>query len=218
MEAIYNYVKQLPIGTELYSPLIGECVLNKVNDFKANSPICVTSKIDGRLYYFSIYGCACIDSVKEIYSDECMLFPSKNCRDWEISVFSNHKGTRPFSLKEYEFNPEKEIKTRRGDSVRIICTNRSGLTTKPIVALVKIPNGTEVVHTYWENGVHTNGAEDDLDLFFIPKRHTGWINVFFLNNGGCDCGSAIYPNREEAAKAGNECDNYGDSVKIEWYE
>ena len=68
-------LKDCPKGTKLYSTIHGEVVLNLVDDTDINYPIVVKnncSKIrftyDGR-YYIE-------------YDGECVLFPSKEQRDW----------------------------------------------------------------------------------------------------------------------------------------
>lgn len=68
-------LKDCPRGMKLYSPLCGEVVLNSVNNY-ANYPIEVNhnnSKLTftryGRLY-------------DEFPDGECILFPSKDQRDW----------------------------------------------------------------------------------------------------------------------------------------
>lgn len=78
---------------------------------------------------------------------------------------------KQFNLEEYLENPSRKIITQDGRCVRIVCTDRSGLNVKPIVALITIPNGDEVIKTYWENGVETHGYEGyPNDLFFAPNK------------------------------------------------
>lgn len=70
-------LKDCPKGTKLYSPLIGEVTLKDVDvDVVLDYPIEVETQ-DGVLYEFAGNG----QPYK--YKDaECMLFPSKDCRDW----------------------------------------------------------------------------------------------------------------------------------------
>lgn len=44
---------------------------------------------------------------------------------------------KKFNLKEYLANPDKEVITRDGNPVRIICTDREARDNQPVVALVK---------------------------------------------------------------------------------
>ena len=84
---------------------------------------------------------------------------------------------KEFSLEEYLKNPNREVVTRDGRKARIVCTDRAGLYTKPIVALITLPNGDEVIKTFWDNGIEIAGSEDRNDLFFAPTKHEGWINL-----------------------------------------
>lgn len=63
-------LKDCPEGTKLYSSLCGECYLYQITEDK----VCITD-LDGRHFDFSGYG-------KIEPSGECLLFPSKEVRDW----------------------------------------------------------------------------------------------------------------------------------------
>lgn len=72
---LVKILKDCPSGMKLYSPLCGEVVLNSVNEYNVNYPIEVnynpgqlTFTRDGRY--------------NRRFNGECMLFPSKNQRDW----------------------------------------------------------------------------------------------------------------------------------------
>lgn len=106
-----------------------------------------------------------------------------------------------FSLAEYNKDSQREIVTRSGLPVRIICINRKGFNTKPIVALVKEKNGTELIHGYWDNGDHAQGREEDLDLFFnVVKRQGFVILTYGLKNELVPTG-VIYNTKEDALAA-----------------
>ena len=73
---LVEILKDCPIGMKLYSPLCGEVVLNSVDEYCIDYPIEVNCDIgqltftrDGRLY-------------DELPDSECVLFPSKDQRDW----------------------------------------------------------------------------------------------------------------------------------------
>ena len=73
---LVKILKDFPRGTKLYSPLCGEVVLNSVDEYCIDYPIEVNCDIgqltftrDGRLY-------------DEFPDCECVLFPSKDQRDW----------------------------------------------------------------------------------------------------------------------------------------
>ena len=125
---------------------------------------------------------------------------------------------KQFSLEEYLKNPTRKIVTRDGHNARIICTDRRGLNVKPIAALITIPNGDEIIKTYWENGVETQGYEDNPnDLFFVTIKKEGWIKVYY---GKSRCNTFVYnrifATKEEAEKQKN--DDVVAIIKIEWEE
>ena len=122
-----------------------------------------------------------------------------------------------FSLDEYLKNPNRRIITKDGKSVRIICTDRRGLNVRPIAALITIPNGDEIIKTYWEDGVETQGYEDNTnDLFFAPEKHEGWINLYKINSSISP--GEVYNTKEEAEESGKKWSFYITTVKIEWDE
>lgn len=97
---------------------------------------------------------------------------------------------KQFNLQEYLKNPERKVVTRDGRKVRIICTDRKGLDVKPIVALITLPNCDEIVKCFWSDGIEMSGEEDKNDLFFVPEKHEGWINLPALlpeEQGGEGC-------------------------------
>ncbi|MEE1249866.1 MAG: hypothetical protein UHU19_11670 [Lachnospiraceae bacterium] len=126
---------------------------------------------------------------------------------------------KQFTLDEYLKNPQKKVITREGLSARIICTGRKGYNTKPIIALVTIPNGTEVLKSYWEDGVNTRGCEGNPDdLFFVPEKKEGWISLYKINSVIVP-GVQVYNTEEEAKLAiGSDLVKYISTIKIEWEE
>ncbi len=130
---------------------------------------------------------------------------------------------KAFSLKEYLKNPEKKVITRDGRSVRIRCTDRRGCDC-PIVALVETSTGkAENILSYRENGKWSPAGgpevESNLDLFFAPEKHEGWINIFKSSNDLAFLGqSRIFASKEDAKKDGKDCECYVATVKVEWEE
>ena len=131
---------------------------------------------------------------------------------------------KPFNLEEYLKNPSKKVVTRDGRDVRIICTDRVSKKGYPLVALV-MKDGHEFVHTYNMYGqFYTADTNHDLDLFFAPEKHEGWVNIYkagvqretlgYLQTRYV--GSSIWPT-EEAAKTAADPDPIA-TVKIEWEE
>lgn len=128
---------------------------------------------------------------------------------------------KQFSLEEYLNNPQRKVITRDGRNVRIVCTDRRGLYVKPIAALITIPNGDEIIKTYWENGVATHGYEDNPnDLFFATEKKSGWLNVYTDDEyeRGCHFSGGIFNTKEEALEHISSRYTYADTVKIEWEE
>ena len=123
---------------------------------------------------------------------------------------------KQFNLQEYLANPSRQVVTRDGKKVRIVCTDRAGLDVKPIVALITLPNCDEIVKCFWDNGIETAGSEDKNDLFFAPTKYTDYINlyrdesVYFL--GG------VYTSEEYAKNSARGNDQYITTIKVEWEE
>ena len=126
---------------------------------------------------------------------------------------------RAFNLKEYLKHPEKKVITRDGRNVRIRCTDKRGGNC-PIVALVENPIiKTENLLTYEEDGrwnpVGSRPSVDsDLDLFFAPEKHEGWVNIY----PGPITGVQIYKTEEDAKHCANVYAKLIATVKIEWEE
>ena len=123
---------------------------------------------------------------------------------------------RQFSLEEYLRNP-RDLVTRNGRKARVICKDRVSKAC-PLVVLVTMEDGEEIPFTY-----HTDGKfyhdESELDLFFAPEKHEGWLNLF----GGSLCGLyigdlRIFESKENAEKNGKNNRDYVKSVKIKWEE
>ena len=121
---------------------------------------------------------------------------------------------KQFNLKEYLANPSREVVTRSGHSVRIICTDARN-NNYPIIALVSLKGGTEVVCAYTKNGTRLGDKINVDDLFFESKKHEGWVNIY-KNERDHYFGKFIYPRRADAeAVADSTCIA---TVKIEWEE
>lgn len=125
---------------------------------------------------------------------------------------------KAFSLKEYLKNPEKKVITRDGRGVRIRCTDRRGCDC-PIVALVETPTGkAENILSYREDGkwspVGGPLVNSNLDLFFAPCKHEGWVNVY----PGPTTGVPVYKTEEDAKHCANADVKVIATVKIEWEE
>lgn len=108
---ITEKLKNCPVGTSLYSPIFGVCVLNSIN-LDSYHPIRVSTEKasytfskDGRIYDGEENG-------------ECMLFPSKVNRDWE-SYRYEPKCKVGDTLK--NGNVQAKITSRDADSFMLDC-------------------------------------------------------------------------------------------------
>ena len=123
---------------------------------------------------------------------------------------------KPFSLEEYIKNPSKKVVTKDGLNARIICTDRKDLKF-PIVALIETKSGGEFLQYYTKDGTYFVDDLCNADLFFLPEKHEGWINLH-KNEQGRVFPSYIYQTEEDAEKYGVGNDRYITTVKIEWEE
>ena len=121
---------------------------------------------------------------------------------------------KEFNLKEYLENPERKIVTRDGRPVRIICTDRKGAT--PIIALVNDGLSEELGHAFYSDGKIFSDEDNELDLFFAPEKHEGWINIYADINDNSHPGNHIFESKEEAEEEGEKGSGYVTTIKIEW--
>ena len=124
-----------------------------------------------------------------------------------------------FSLEKYLANPSRKVVTRDGRKARIICTDRKDLDF-PIIALIEnISGGGEKVYSYTKEGWNYSYCSDNLELFFAPKKHEGWVNIYKSKYDGYDL-SQVYQRKEDAEneKYINDSDVYITTTKIEWEE
>ena len=121
-----------------------------------------------------------------------------------------------FSLEKYLANPSRKVVTRDGRPVRILCTDRKSY-NEEIVGLVTNDNGMESVLTWIQQGKVFFNSDTPNDLFFAPKTHEGWINVY-RNNDSHTYAGAVYDSKEDAEKRKTIDENYVTTIKIEWEE
>lgn len=120
---------------------------------------------------------------------------------------------KQFDLQEYLKNPGRKIVTRNGRKARVICTDRNS-DNRPVVALVQ-GSVSENAYCYTRDGLFYGDTETPGDLFFAPKKRTGWVNIY--NQPVMACG-LIYGSEEEAKQSVDEDKTYIATVKIEWEE
>ena len=123
-----------------------------------------------------------------------------------------------FNLEEYLKNPDREVVTRYGRKVRIICTDFDN-PDYPVIGEIK---GHKWPISFATNGEAIKGRPLSCDLFFAPEKHEGWINIF-RGKDSPFTGNIIFASKEEAEESGRHCcgftkDLYMTSTKIEWEE
>ena len=122
---------------------------------------------------------------------------------------------KQFNLQEYLKNPSRKIVTRDWRTVRIICTDFQS--DKPIIWLVKDKEeNKERAYNFSEDGkqyLTEDVVESNLDLFFVPIKKEGWINIYQDNELTWN---SIFDTKEKAEKIGKSLDNYITTIKIEW--
>ena len=85
MTNIAEILRNCPKGTVLYSPICGECELVSI---EKNSESLTTIVVKAKLSFWDNEYCdfTFTEDGRAYYEGECLLFPSKDCRDW--STFS----------------------------------------------------------------------------------------------------------------------------------
>ena len=119
---------------------------------------------------------------------------------------------KPFNLEEYCKNPSRKVITRDGRNVTIHCANCAG--SRPVVAEIE---GDNYSLTFDKYGRYYFGTSD-FDLFFVPEKHEGWVNIFKGADGSTYSSHRIFKSKEDAEKDGKDWDSYITSTKIGWEE
>ena len=124
---------------------------------------------------------------------------------------------KQFNLEEYLKNPSKNVVTRMGRKVRIICTDRED-SIYPIIALIKDDKReSEILVTYTKDGIPAEYNEAYYTLFFAPEKKSAWINLYKMNSI-ISPGPRVYNTQEEAESAAGDKSYYISTIKIEWEE
>lgn len=124
---------------------------------------------------------------------------------------------KEFSLEEYLKNPDREVVTRDGRKVRILCTDRKGDT--PIIALVYDANeGQEYGYAFYSDGKYFIDKDDEIDLFFAPEKHEGWIIINKWPDGERDTNGIIYDTELDIPNKPQVGTHRIATIKIEWEE
>lgn len=129
-----------------------------------------------------------------------------------------------FNLGEYLNNPSRQVVTRNGRPVRILCTDRKHEGGFCVVGLVSddaLAHG-QGIYAWTKDGVwDLTDAYGGNDLFFAPVKQEGYVNVFDFASSGARTDECVYDTFEEAvsfAKKNPDSKYYKATVKIEWEE
>ena len=123
---------------------------------------------------------------------------------------------KQFNLDEYLKNPNRKVITRDGHDVRIVCTDCKNY-EYPTVALVTCDDDEFVVNCTKEGKCHTPNKYK-YDLFFVPEKKEGWVNIYLDVENSSYVETCIYKSKEEAEESGKKWSRYITTVKIEWEE
>lgn len=124
---------------------------------------------------------------------------------------------KQFNLDEYLKNPNRKVVTRDGHDVRIVCTDCKNY-EYPIVALVTCYDNNEFVVNCTKKGKSHTPNKYKYDLFFVPIKKEGWVNIYLDAENSSYVETYIYKSKEEAEENGKKWSCYITTVKIEWEE
>lgn len=121
---------------------------------------------------------------------------------------------KQFNLQEYLVNPNRQVVTRDGRDVRIICTDFDN-PDYPIVGEIK---GHKWPIGFTTNGEAIKGKPLCTDLFFAPEKHEGWIIINKWPDGERDTNGIIYQTKSDIPDMAPVGGKRVATIKIEWEE
>ena len=118
---------------------------------------------------------------------------------------------KQFNLQEYLANPSRQVVTRNGRKVRIICTDFDN-PDYPVIGEIR---GHKWRLSFATNGEAIKGRPSDCELFFAPNIVKRWGIVYRKS-------VRLFDTREEAEKWMEEADEgekkFCSVCKVEWEE
>ena len=122
---------------------------------------------------------------------------------------------KQFNVEEYLKNHRRDIVTRDGRKARILCCD---LKNDPYTVVAAVMQGkVEMSLTYTKQGKASLGRDSQVDLFFAPKKHERWANVYQNSRGDVYFGQ-VHFSEEEAKDVIAPLDTYIKTIKVEWEE
>lgn len=149
---IAEILKKCPKGMKLYSPVFGEVEFVKVKYGESYAIHCITK--DEALDYFTSDG--------RLYCDfpdaECMLFPSKDQRDWNKFIVPDQV---PDQGTKHQFKPFDKVLVRYGDGYVWQCNFFSSMDEDDYYVCVS---------SYWHQCIPFEGNEHLLGTTNDPEQ------------------------------------------------
>lgn len=121
---------------------------------------------------------------------------------------------KQFNLQEYLANPKRQVVTRDGKKVRIVCTDFDN----PDFPIVGEIQGNKWPHSFAANGKLIEGRQLCSDLFFAPEKHEGWIIINKYPDGVRDTNGIIYDTELDIPNKPQVGVKRVATIKIEWEE
>ena len=121
---------------------------------------------------------------------------------------------KQFNLKEYLEHPDRNVVTREGRPVRILCTDLDDA-SYPVAAAI----GNVNCDKFTSSGLYQLGRETKYDLFFAPEKRVRWALFGNTFMGTMLSLTDIFETKEQAElRRKMNPEFYGSIVKLEWEE
>ena len=155
-----------PEGTKLYSTVCGEVIFQKVTSFSRDYPIIATAynKIENSTdnVCFAKNGTYTLD-----YYGECVLFPSKDQRDWsKFERFWDKPKVEKFDPKTLQPFDKVLVRDNNDNSERWRCDLFSHISTKGCFRFICVGNGYHYCIPYNEETKHLVGTTDEAPEYY----------------------------------------------------
>lgn len=122
---------------------------------------------------------------------------------------------KPFNLKAAKAGAK--VVTRDGHPARILCTDCKDENRYTVIASI-MHRGEESVERYSVDGEWYRGKENDLDLFMVPTKRQGWVNILRPSTSCERVCEEVYATQQEAEEEGKRWSCYVVTVPVEWEE